>query len=107
MSPRHHLGLVPVLALALLACGAPIAVERVDPRTVHRGLTASVLSVGTASTASQNVLSRWYLTERFARDPEVTLARMHTTVAEERAGADEIFALAERSSSRPPRSPTR
>lgn len=95
MSPRHRLGLVPVLALALLACGAPITVERVDPRTVHRGLTASVLSVGTPSAASQNVLSRWYLTEGFARDPEVTLARMHTAVAEGRAGADEIFALAE------------
>src|SRR5262249_40708059 len=83
------------LALLIVACGAPVTVERVDPRTVHRELTANVLTVGEESDASRIVLDRWDLTERFQSDPEGTLAQLHAAVVGERAGRDELFALAE------------
>ena len=83
------------LALLLTACGAPVTVERVDPRSVHRELTANVLTVGEESGASRNVLYRWDLTERFESDPEGALAQLHTAVADGRAGRDELFTLAE------------
>jgi hypothetical protein len=65
------------LTLWLGACGTPVTVERVDPRTVHRELTVNVLTVGEESGASRIVLHRWNLTERFESDPEGTLAELH------------------------------
>ena len=44
--PRLLLGLVLFLPFVLATCSAPVTVERVDPRTVHRDLTANVLTVG-------------------------------------------------------------
>jgi pimeloyl-ACP methyl ester carboxylesterase len=88
-------GLVLFLPLWLAACGTPVTVERVDPRTVHRELTANVLTVGEESGASRIVLHRWNLTERFESDPEGTLVELHALVIRERAGRDELFALAE------------
>ena len=69
---RPLLGPVFFLLLLLAACAAPVTVERVDPRVVHRELTANVLTVGEESHASRIVLNRWYLTERFESDPEGT-----------------------------------
>jgi hypothetical protein len=84
-----------LLPLVLAACAAPVTVERVAPRTVHRQLTANVLTAGEESGASRIVLHRWDLTERFAADPEGTLAELHAWVVGGRAGRDELFALAE------------
>jgi len=92
---RSLLGLVCFLPLLLATCAVPVTVERVDPRTVHRELTANVLTVGEESGASRNVLYRWDLTERFESDPEGALAQLHAAVAGGRAGRDELFALAE------------
>ena len=92
---RPLLGLVCFLPLLLATCAVPVTVERVDPRTVHRELTANVLTVGEESGASRNVLYRWDLTERFESDPEGALAQLHAAVAGGRAGRDELFALAE------------
>src|SRR5215470_10141254 len=72
------------LALLIAACGAPVTVERVHPRVVHRELTANVLTVGEESDASRIVLDRWDLTERFQSDPEGTLAQLHAAVVGER-----------------------
>jgi hypothetical protein len=77
----------------LVTCAAPVTVERVDPRSVHRELTANVLTVGEESGASRNVLYRWDLTERFESDPEGALAQLHAAVADGRAGRDELFTL--------------
>ncbi|HEX4988823.1 MAG TPA: alpha/beta fold hydrolase [Candidatus Binatia bacterium] len=92
---RGVFGLVLLLPLLLAACAAPVTVERVDPRSVHRELTANVLTVGEESGASRNVLYRWDLTERFESDPEGALAQLHAAVAGGRAGRDELFTLAE------------
>jgi uncharacterized protein (DUF58 family) len=78
---RGVFGLVFLLPLLLAACAAPVTVERVDPRSVHRELTANVLTVGEESGASRNVLYRWDLTERFESDPEGALAELHAAVA--------------------------
>jgi pimeloyl-ACP methyl ester carboxylesterase len=96
MTPRRLLlGLVCFLALLLAACAIPVTVERVDPRVVHRELTANVLTVGEESGASRNVLYRWDLTERFESDPEGALAQLHAALTSGRAGRDELFTLAE------------
>lgn len=92
---RPLLGPVFFLPLLLAACAAPVTVERVDPRVVHRELTANVLTVGEESDASRVVLNRWYLTERFESDPEGALAQLHSAVTAGGAGRDELFALAE------------
>ncbi|HEX7230512.1 MAG TPA: alpha/beta fold hydrolase [Candidatus Binatia bacterium] len=91
---RPLLGLVFFLLL-LAACAPPVTVERVDPRVVHRELTANVLTVGEESDASRIVLDRWNLAERFESDPEGALAQLHTAVTAGGAGRDELFALAE------------
>ena len=83
------------LPFLLAACTAPVTVERVDPRTVHRELTANVLTVGEESGASRIVLYRWDLTERFESDPEGALAHLHAAIVGGLAGRDELFALAE------------
>ena len=82
MMPQRRLllGLVFFLPLFLATCAAPVTVERVDPRSVHRELTANVLTVGEESGASRNVLYRWDLTERFESDPEGALAQLHAAV---------------------------
>ena len=97
MMPQRRLllGLVFFLPLLLATCAVPVTVERVDPRTVHRELTANVLTVGEESGASRNVLYRWDLTERFESDPEGALAQLHDAVTSGRAGRDELFTLAE------------
>jgi pimeloyl-ACP methyl ester carboxylesterase len=92
---RLLLGLVFFLPFVLATCSAPVTVERVDPRSVHRELTANVLTVGEESGASRNVLYRWDLTERFESDPEGALAQLHAAVTSGRAGRDELFTLAE------------
>ena len=93
--PRLTFGAIFILPFFLAACSAPVTVERVDPRTVHRELTANVLTVGEESGASRIVLDRWDLTERFESDPEGALAQLHAAVTAGSAGRDELFALAE------------
>src|SRR5262245_4113125 len=97
MMPQRRLllGLVFFLPILLGACAAPVTVERVDPRSVHRELTANVLTVGEESGASRIVLDRWDLAERFESDPEGALKQLHAALVGGSAGRDELFALAE------------
>src|SRR5262249_20919853 len=82
-------------AFLLAACGPPVGVSRVSPREVSRDLTRSALNSSTPSEFSQNVLQRWNLRERFRRDPEAALARLHQLVVEGRGRDTTLFALAE------------
>ena len=95
MRRKVHFGVILFLPLFLATCGPPVTVQRIDPRTVQRELTANVLTVGEESGASHIVLSRWDWTERFESDPEGALAQLHAAVVGGRAGRDELFALAE------------
>ena len=54
-----------VAALLLAACGPPVGVTRVSPRTFSQELTPSALNSSTPRLFSQNVLHRWDLTDRF------------------------------------------
>jgi hypothetical protein len=93
-----RVGLVAGAVLLLVACGPPVGVSRVAPRTVTNELTRSALNSSTPSLFSQNVLHRWNLSERFRRDPEGALGRLHQLVTEEVEGREHtLFALAEAS----------
>jgi pimeloyl-ACP methyl ester carboxylesterase len=83
-------------AVALFAgCTAvPVGVTRADPRTVHRNLTANVLTTGEPSIPTRNVLDRRDLIQRFEREPEEALADLHR-FALESGDDDAFFALAE------------
>jgi hypothetical protein len=98
-SPRlMHASLVTGAALLLVACGPPVGVSRVSPRTVTNELARSALNSSTPSLFSQNVLHRWNLSERIRRDPEGALGRLHQLVTEEVEGREHtLFALAEAS----------
>jgi pimeloyl-ACP methyl ester carboxylesterase len=84
-----------VLPLLLAACGSPVRVSREDPHVVARELTSNVLTTGKPSLPSENILHRWGVRERFAKDPRGTLAALHQEVVEGRADSRELFALAE------------
>lgn len=92
---RQPLALLTCLFLIISACTTPVGVKRIDPRAVHRTLTASILSADKLSNPTQNVLYRRDLFARFENDPEATLAALHTEVAADRGGRDDICALAE------------
>jgi pimeloyl-ACP methyl ester carboxylesterase len=77
------------------ACGTPIGVTRVDPRIVHRSLTANVLSTGRPSGPTRNVLHRRYLYKRFEDEPERALAELHRIAVAEGGDTEDLFALAE------------
>jgi hypothetical protein len=81
------------LLLLVSACATPIGVTRVDTQSVYRSLIASVLSTDRPSAATEQVLVRTGLAQRFHDDPEGTLAALRGT------GVDlnpyRLFALAE------------
>ena len=83
------------LALLLVACGPPVRVSRVSPRTISRELTRSALNSGTPSLFSRNVLHRSNLTELFRRDPAGALDKLHQLVIQEPDRESTLFALAE------------
>jgi pimeloyl-ACP methyl ester carboxylesterase len=86
-----------VVGLALLgvACAPPVGTVRVAPDIVHRTLAGSVLSIGTPSIATENVVEEQNLADRFDDQPEAALAELHRLVATGQRGPNVIFALAE------------
>jgi len=83
------------VALLAAACATPVGAVRVEPDVVHRTLTGSVLSVGTPSIPTQNVLHEQNLAERFDEEPEAALADLHAAVVSGRRGVSALFALSE------------
>jgi pimeloyl-ACP methyl ester carboxylesterase len=66
-----------LLAALALACATPVGVRRQDPESVHRELTANVLTAGRPSDRSFQLLERFGLRERFAKEPGAVLAELH------------------------------
>jgi triacylglycerol esterase/lipase EstA (alpha/beta hydrolase family) len=84
-----------VLATGLgLGCATPIGVERSDERHVYRTNNESVLSEGTPSVASRQVLLRLGLFDRFDDEPEAVLEDLHARALAEMSPAL-LFALSE------------
>jgi hypothetical protein len=79
-------------------CATPIGVVRGSTQDIQFALTSNVLSSGTPSSWSTQVLHRTNLSERFAADPEKSLGDLRTMltqpVGEERL-RDRLFALSE------------
>ena len=92
---RSTSALVVAVAVVAAACTAPIGIDRVTARDVHRSLTRNVLSADELSGPTRNVLHEHDLTARFAEAPGVALSELHTVVVDGRGGPDEIYALAE------------
>ena len=83
------------LLLLAAACGPPINVRRVPPRTVSAELARSALNSNKESLFSENVLYRWNLTEQYKKDPEGALRTIHDKVLAGTAGGRApLFALA-------------
>jgi pimeloyl-ACP methyl ester carboxylesterase len=84
-------------AAALLlatACATPVGVTRIDVRKVQRQLTANAVSTEHPSAQSLEFLTQLGLRERFADDPDGTLALLHQDLAPQ-GDTDRLFALAE------------
>jgi hypothetical protein len=86
-------------ALALIAlfasgCATPVGVKRLDEQAAHRELNANVLSTGTPSDYSTQILERSALSDRFESDPQTVLAELNSGLGQpdER---DRLFALSE------------
>jgi len=87
-------GVAAMSALLLAGCATPIGVRRVSEQQVYRHLTASVVSVGEPSAASEQFLQRLALREYWRTNPAWTLATLRSGLG----GPDEharLFVLAE------------
>lgn len=86
------------LTFFMAACSTPVGVTRVGTREAHYLLTANVLSSGTPSSYSLQVLSRQDLLAQFEHDPEGALATLHArfqSMPENHLLTYPLFALAE------------
>jgi pimeloyl-ACP methyl ester carboxylesterase len=87
----------PILLAAALLCACiqiPVRVDRADPRTVQRELTANVLTQGEPSDRAYQVLQRLGLRQSFEEKPAETLALLHSQLAPQ-GDHRRLFALAE------------
>lgn len=84
--------------LVAAGCATPVGVERVGAETVHRELSANVLTADELSPSARNVLSRWALSERYDSDPVGAIAALHSIAVDGRGGTDELATLAEMAS---------
>jgi len=84
-----------LVCLTVFGCATPVGVKRVDPQTVHRELTANVLSAGKLSERSQIVLNQKDLAEMFRKDPEEAVSQLHAQYVSDNSNANDLSALAE------------
>jgi pimeloyl-ACP methyl ester carboxylesterase len=89
--------LTAVLLMSILfftGCATPVGVTKLDPKAVQRTLTANVLSNGTVSPFTGQLLNRFGLSEEFQHEPEKVIARIHGGL-DGVPEPDRFFALAE------------
>lgn len=77
------------------ACATPVGVYPLTSRSFQQQVTASALSSGSPSRFSDQVLQRFNLRDRFAREPAAALAVLHTTLSTDDVDEHRLFALAE------------
>jgi len=80
--------------LAVSGCATPVGVHRLSPEQGYENITANVLSDGTLSAETTQIINRLGLAELYGDEPEEALAILHKrppTVNE----SDRLFALAE------------
>jgi pimeloyl-ACP methyl ester carboxylesterase len=95
-APRLTTALCCLMWLLLAAgCETPVGIERLDPVTAQRQLTANVLTTNELSPQARNVLRRWVLSERYDDDPADAITALHRITADGRGDEDEVITLAE------------
>jgi hypothetical protein len=89
-----YLLLSTIFLIAACASSTPIGVRKIDPQKVQRQLTTNVLTTGTLSAPSDQILKRFELASEFKRKPERVIA----TIQEGLSGVsavDRLYVLAE------------
>lgn len=86
--------LISGFALIISGCANPVGVKNVDIQAGYRLQTESALSAGQPSDASQKVLRRNGLLDRFEEEPSRVLAELHAAL-KPTGDDDRLFALAE------------
>ncbi len=76
------------------ASSTPIGVKKLDPQKVQRQLTTNVLTSGTLSAPSEQILNRFELASEFKRKPEKAIATIHQGLSGV-SPVDRLYALAE------------
>lgn len=84
-----------IVCLTVLGCATPVGVKQVDPQTVHRELTASVLSAGKLSERTQVALNQKDLFDLFRKHPEEAISQLHADYVSGKGNASDLAALAE------------
>ncbi len=83
-----------LLTLLLGGCATPVGVTRLDEQAAHRKLNANVLSAGTPSAYSTQILERAALSERYKEDPQAVIAELNSGLGK-MDEPDRLFALCE------------
>jgi hypothetical protein len=93
----HHIGMVPVLLLALVlaACSAPVKVERVSLRTAYEDLNRTALSSDQLSEATRTVLRRAALLDTFDTQPDAAITALRAQAIATGMHWPDLYALAE------------
>ena len=100
MTPlRRQTGLLACLlvALALVACSAPVKVERVSLRTAYEDLNRTALSSDQLSEATRTVLRRAALLELFDTQPDAAIATLRAQAIATGMHWPDLYALSEMS----------
>ncbi|MBN2437808.1 MAG: hypothetical protein JXL20_04335 [Deltaproteobacteria bacterium] len=99
IQPKINYRAVAVLLLCLLflsGCATPVGVRMVSPREAYQGSNANPLGAGVASDQAKYVLNRYYLLQKFDRDPAAVIADLHEKALKDDR-RDILYALAETS----------
>ena len=75
-------------------CATPVGVKKLDPKTVQRTLTANVLTNGSLSPFTAQILNRFGLAEEFHHNPAQVIAKTHKGLSGV-PESERLFALAE------------
>ena len=72
--------LASAMALLASACAPPVGAVRVDPKIVQRELTGSVLTTGSPSRSTRNILFLSGLSEKWEDEPEAALELLRKAI---------------------------
>jgi len=81
-------------AIVLNGCATPVGVRPLDSKEANRRLAETVLSDGTLSAPTLQILNRAGLEKQFQSEPAAAIAALHKALPTARE-ADRLFALAE------------
>ena len=96
---RRHTGLLVCLlfSIALVACSAPVKVERVDLPTAYEDLNRTALSSNQLSDTTRTVLRRAALLDTFDARPDTVIATLRAQTIASGMHWPDLYALAEMS----------